>query len=174
MDNTTRIMERKRALKDQNETLEGRKVSDSHTSLTELVLPNDANTYGNVLGGKVMHLIDLAAAVAAHRHCRKPVVTVSVDSLRFLHPVKVGALMLMDAVVTRAFHTSMEIQVEVKSEDLLTGEQQRTCSAFLTFVAIDEGGRPTSVPCLVPETDEEKERYEAAQYRRERRLERGA
>jgi len=172
MDNITGMKERKRALKDHNEALEGRRVSDSHTSLTEFVLPNDANTYGNVLGGKVMHLIDLAAAVAAHRHCRKTVVTVSVDSLRFLHPVKVGELMLMDAVVTRAFRTSMEIQVEVKSEDLLTGEQKRTCSAFLTFVAIDEDGKPTAVPCLVPETDEECERYEDAQRRRQRRLDR--
>ena len=164
-------MERKRALKNNRTVLEDRKVSDSRTSLTELILPNDANTYGNVLGGKVMHLMDLAAAVAAHRHCRKTVVTVSVDSLRFLHPVKVGALMLMDAVVTRSFKSSMEVQVEVKSEDLLTGEQERTCSAFLTFVAIDSEGKPTSVPRLIPETDEEQMRYEAAQDRRERRLE---
>jgi len=164
-------MERKRALKNNYTVLDDRKVSDSHTSVTELILPNDANTYGNVLGGKVMHLMDLAAAVAAHRHCRKPVVTVSVDSLRFLHPVKVGALMLMDAVVTRSFKSSMEVQVEVRSEDLLTGEQKRTCSAFLTFVAIDSKGQPTSVPRLVPETDEEQMRYDAAQERRERRLE---
>jgi acyl-CoA hydrolase len=171
MDNITGMMERKRALKNNHKTPEGKTVSDSHTSLTEFVLPNDANTYGNVLGGKVMHLMDLAGAIAAHRHCRKTVVTVSVDSLRFLYPVKVGALMLMDAVVTRTFKTSMEVQVEVKSEDLLTGEQKKTCSAFLTFVAIDENDKPTSVPRLIPETNEEWKRYEAAQKRRERRLE---
>lgn len=166
-------MERKIALNKNSKASDGKGVADSRTSLTELVLPNDANIYGNVLGGKVMHLMDLAGAVAAHRHCRKTVVTVSVDSLRFLHPVKVGALMLMDAVVTRAFKTSMEVQVEVKSEDLLTGEQKKTCSAFLTFVAIDENGRPTSVPPLVPETDEEWHRFSAALDRRERRLEDG-
>ena len=165
------MTERKRALKNLERTPDGRKVSDSNTSLTELVLPNDANTYGNVLGGKVMHLIDLAGAIAAHRHCRTTVVTASVDSLRFLHPVKVGALMLMEAVVTRAFRTSMEVQVEVKSEDLLTGQLRRTCSAFLTFVAIDKKCRPTSVPPLKPETAEEWERYEAAEIRRQRRLE---
>jgi acyl-CoA hydrolase len=171
MDNIIGKTERKRALKNNLEASEGKRVSDSHTSITELVLPNDANTYGNILGGKVMHLMDLAGAVAAHRHCRKTVVTVSVDSLRFLHPVKVGELMLMDAAVTRTFKTSMEVQVEVKSEDLLTGEQKRTCSGFLTFVAIDENGKPTSVAPVVPETEEELQRYEAAQNRRERRLE---
>ena len=170
MDNIIAKMERKRALKNNPEAQGGKRVADSRTSITELVLPNDANTYGNVLGGKVMHLMDLAGAVAAHRHCRKTVVTVSVDSLRFLHPVKVGELMLMDAVVTRAFHTSMEVQVEVRSEDLLTGEQRRTCSGFLTFVAIDEDGRPTAVAPVIPETTEEFQRYEAAQNRRERRL----
>lgn len=171
MDNTTGTMERKRALKNDERAPDGRKVSDSYTSLTELVLPNDANTYGNVLGGKVMHLIDLAGAIAAHRHCRKTVVTTAVDSLRFLHPVKVGALMLMEAVVTRTFRTSMEVMVEVKSEDLLTGQQRKTCSAFLTFVAIDERSNPTPVSQLNPETDEEWARYEAAQVRRQRRLE---
>jgi acyl-CoA hydrolase len=170
-DNIIGKTERKRALKNNSEAPEGKRVSDSRTSITELVLPNDANTYGNVLGGKVMHLMDLAAAVAAHRHCRKTVVTVSVDSLRFLHPVKVGELMLMDAVVTRAFKTSMEVQVEVKSEDLLTGEQRRTCSGFLTFVAIDAKGRPTSVPPVIAQTDDELRRYGEAQDRRERRLE---
>jgi len=165
------MLERKRALKNNREVPEGKKVSASRTSLTEFVLPNDANPYGNVLGGKVMHLMDLAGAIAAHRHCRKNVVTVSVDSLRFLNPVKVGALMLMDAVVTRTFQTSMEVQVEVQSEDLLTGDREKTCSGFLTFVAIDEQGRPTSVPQILPETAEDWERYEAAQKRRERRLE---
>jgi acyl-CoA hydrolase len=145
-------------------------VLDSRTTMTQMVLPNDANTYGNVLGGKVMHLMDLAGAMAAYRHCRKPVVTVSVDSVRFLHPVKVGALMLLEAVVTRAFNTSVEVQVQVHSEDPLTGERRKTCAAFLTFVAVDAEGRPTTVPALEPETEEECRRWEQAQARREHRL----
>jgi acyl-CoA hydrolase len=139
--------------------------------MTELVLPNDANTHGNVLGGKVMHLMDLAAAIAAYRHCSKQVVTVSVDSLRFLYPVKVGELMILEATVTRAFRTSLEIQVEVSSEDLLSGERKKTCSGFLTFVAIDKDGRPTAVPELIVETDEERRRFEEALARRRLRLE---
>lgn len=145
-------------------------VGDSRTTMTQMVLPNDANTYGNVLGGTVMHLMDLAGAMAAFRHCRKPVVTVSVDSVRFLHPVKVGSLMLLEAVVTRAFTTSVEVQVQVRSEDPLTGERRKTCSAFLTFVAIDAEGRPTAVAALEPKTDEERRRWEEAQARREHRL----
>ena len=150
--------------------MRGKKVCESRTSMTEFVLPNDANTHGNVLGGKVMHLMDLAAAIAAYRHCRTQVVTVSVDSVRFLHPVKVGAVMMFEAVITRAFGTSMEIQVEVQSEDLITGEQMRTCSAYLTFVSVDEQGKPTLVPPLIPETQEEKLRFEGALSRREHRL----
>ncbi len=150
--------------------MEAKGVLDSRTTMTQMVLPNDANTYGNVLGGKVMHLMDLAGAMAAYRHCRKPVVTVSVDSVRFLHPVKVGALMLLEAVVTRAFTTSVEVQVQVYSEDPLTGERRKTCAAFLTFVAVDAEGRPTTVPALEPETEEERRRWEQAQARREHRL----
>lgn len=148
-----------------------KKVADSRTSMTELVLPNDANTYGNVLGGKVMHLMDLAAAISAYRHCRKPVVTVSVDSVRFHHPVKVGEVMLLEAFVTRAFRTSMEVEVEVWSEVVLTGERKRTCSAFLTFVAIDKEGTPTEIPALIPESESEQKRFERALQRRKLRLE---
>jgi acyl-CoA hydrolase len=138
--------------------------------MTEFVLPNDANPHGTILGGKVMHWMDLAAAISAYRHCRKPVVTVCVDTVRFLHPVKVGEVMLFEAVVTRAFRTSVEVAVEVKSENLLTGERKKTCSAYLTFVAIDEQGRPTPVPELRPETDDEKQRYSEAGRRRDYRL----
>lgn len=137
--------------------------------MTEFVLPNDANTHGNVLGGKVMHLLDMAGAIAATRHCRQPLVTVSVDSVHFLHPVKVGEVMLLEAVVTRAFTTSMETWVQVHSENLQTGERRKTCSAFLTFVAIRDG-KPVPVNPLVPETDEEKQRYEEALVRRQQRL----
>ncbi|HRR26878.1 MAG TPA: acyl-CoA thioesterase [Acidobacteriota bacterium] len=138
--------------------------------MTQLALPNDANTHGSVLGGRVMHLMDLTAAIAASRHCRRPVVTVSVDSVRFHYPVHVGEVMLIEAVVTRAFRTSLEIQVAVESENLRTGLRQRTTSAFLTFVALNDSGEPTAVPPLEPETEEEKRRFEAALERRARRL----
>jgi acyl-CoA hydrolase len=121
-----------------------------------------------------MHEIDLTGAIAAFRHCRKPVVTVSVDSVRFHHPVKVGEVMLLEAVITRAFRTSMEVQVEVRSENPLTGEQKSTCSAYLTFVAIDSEGRPSLVPPLIPETPEDERRFEAALKRRKYRLAQGS
>ena len=138
--------------------------------MTEFALPNDANTHGDVLGGKVMHIMDLAAAITAYRHCRKPVLTISVDSLRFLHPVRIGSLMIFEAVATRSFTKSMEILVEVHSEDVLTGKRLKTCSGYLTFVAIDEDRRPAMVPLLNPETDTEKKRYEEALIRRKLRL----
>lgn len=150
--------------------MEVKTVAQSRTNMTEVVLPNDTNTLGNVLGGKVMHLMDIAAAIAAYRHCRRPVVTVSVDSLQFLNPVKMGHIMLLEASVTRAFNTSMEVLVDACSEDPLTGERKRTSTAFLTFVAIDKEGRPIKVPPILPETDLEKRRYEEAQQRREQRL----
>ncbi len=139
--------------------------------MTELVLPNDANTHGTILGGRVMHLIDLAGAISAFRHCRRPVVTASVDSLIFLHPIKVGQLIMLEAVVTRSFHSSMEVQVEVWSEEPLTGEKLRTSTAFLTFVALDGVGRPTDVPAVLPETEAEKQQFDEAAERRQRRLE---
>ncbi len=138
--------------------------------MTELVLPNDANVHGNILGGRVMHLMDLAGAIAAYRHCRLPVVTASVDSVVFLHPIKVGQLVLLEAVVTRAFTTSMEVRVEVCSEEPLSGKRITTSTAFLTFVALDEKGKPTAVPVLLPETREEKRRYRDARRRRLARL----
>jgi acyl-CoA hydrolase len=138
--------------------------------MTEVVLPNDTSAYGIILGGKVMHLIDIAGAIAAFRHCRTPVVTVSVDSVRFLNSIRVGQLILLEAFVTRAFTTSMEVEVRVYSENPLTGEQVRTSDAFLTFVAIDEAGVPAPVPPVMPETEEEQRRYESALERRNRRL----
>ena len=150
--------------------MKGKPVSESRTTMTEVVLPNDANTHGNILGGKVMHLMDLAGAIAAFRHCRMPVVTVSVDSLRFLHPIKVGQLVLLEANMTRAFTTSMEVEVQVFSEDPLSGNRIKTSTAFLTFVALDKDGRPTPISPLISETEEEKGRYRAALRRRRRRL----
>lgn len=149
-----------------------RPVSDSQVVMNEMVLPNDANMLGNVLGGKVMHLMDICAAMAAMRHCRKVVVTASVDHLSFHHPVKVGQLMILKASVNYADHTSMEVGVRIEAEHPLTGERRHTSSAYLTFVALDGQGRPTPVPKVVPMTEDEKRRYRAARKRREERLKR--
>ncbi|MGA2325168.1 MAG: acyl-CoA thioesterase [Bryobacteraceae bacterium] len=148
-----------------------RPVRESTSEYSELALPNDANALGFLLGGKVMHLVDLAGALAAMRHARRPVVTASIDHLSFLHPVHIGQLILLRSSVNRAFHTSMEVGVKVFVEDLLTGESKHTSSAYLTFVAIDPQGHPVPVPCVIPETQEEKRRYEEAGQRRAHRLE---
>ena len=150
--------------------MKGKKVSDSQIHMMELVQPNDANNLGNMLGGKVMHLIDIAAAMSGLRHCRKPVVTASVDSLDFRHPIKVGNMIILRASVNFTHKTSMEIGVRVESENPLTGERFHTSSAYLTFVALDENGKPTEIPGVIPETDIEKRRYEAAIKRRELRM----
>src|SRR6266850_3884837 len=124
-------------------TLPGRRVRDSATEMAQLVLPHEANVHGSVLGGTVMHWIDLAAAVAANRHCRRPVVTAAIDEMSFLAPIQVGQLALIHARITLVDKSSMEICVEVDSEDLLTGERRHTSTAFVTFVAIDPAtGRP--------------------------------
>src|SRR5256885_14643716 len=140
--------------------MEGKPVRESASEYAELALPNDANGLGNVLGGKVMHLVDLAAALAALRHARRPVVTASVDHMNFLHPVKIGQLMLLRSSVNRVFRSSMEIGVKVWVEDLLTGERQHTSSAYLTFVAVDTAGNRGPVPAGVSGTEEEKSRFE--------------
>lgn len=145
-------------------------VVSATAEMSEIVLPNDANLLGNILGGKVMHLADIAAAVAASRHCHRAVVTASIDSLEFRHPVKVGELIIVKAALNRAFHTSMEIGVKVWSENLRTGERQHTSSAYLTFVALNEDGKPVVVPEYVPVTDAEKRRWHDAEVRRATRL----
>ena len=150
--------------------MEGRRVSDSASEYSELALPNDANGLGNLLGGKIMHLVDLAGAIAATRHCRNVVVTASVDHMDFIHPVRLGQWVRLRSSVNRAFRTSMEVGVKVWVEDLICGGQQHVSSAYLTFVAIDAGGRGVPVPPLIPETEEEKRRYEEAGARREYRL----
>lgn len=149
-----------------------RTVADSQVVMNELVLPNDANTLGAVRGGHVMHLMDICAAMAAMRHCRKAVVTAAVDRLSFLHPVKVGELMNLKASVNYTEHTSMEVGVRIDAEQPLTGERRHTASAYLTFVALDEQGRPTPVPNVLPETDVEKKRFREGQERRAQRLKR--
>jgi acyl-CoA hydrolase len=150
---------------------EPKAVRESAYEYSELALPNDSNGLGNVLGGKVMHLVDLAAAVAGLRHARHRVVTASVDNLSFLHPVHIGELIVLKASVNRVFRTSMEIGVKVMTEKLLTGERLHTCSAYLTFVAIDHAGKAVPIAPVIPETDDEKRRFREAGERRQARLE---
>lgn len=145
-------------------------VAASTAEMMEIVLPNDANLLGNILGGKVMHLIDVAAAVAAFRHCRRPVVTASVDYLEFRHPIKVGELIILKSALNRAFNSSMEIGVKVWSENPFSGKRQHTSSAYLTFVALDETGKPVAVPAYEPITEPEQRRWREAEIRRAHRL----
>ena len=154
--------------------LSPRPASVSVTEMVQVVLPNDANPLGFILGGTVMHLIDIAGAIACHRHSRSRVVTAAVDDLVFLHPIKVGELILLRARVTCTFTTSMEVQVDVFSEEALSGTRLLTSRAFLTFVAIDSEGGRVQVPPLLVETPEEQQVCEQAQARREQRLSRRA
>jgi acyl-CoA hydrolase len=151
--------------------MHGKPVRESQSEYSEFAMPNDANVLGHVLGGKVMHLVDLAWALAALRHARYPVVTASVDHMSFLHPVHIGQLILLRSSVNRVFRTSMEVGVKVWVEDLRTGDRLHTSSAYLTFVAIGAKGKRLGVPPVIPETSEEKRRYEEALRRREYRLE---
>lgn len=150
--------------------MDGRFVRESIADYSELALPNDANGLGNLLGGKIMHLVDLAGAIAATKHCRNPVVTASVDHMDFIHPVRIGQLVRLRASVNRAFRTSMEVGVKVWVEDLLSGAERHVSSAFLTFVAIGHDGAGVAVPAIIPESDEERRRFEQAGTRREYRL----
>jgi acyl-CoA hydrolase len=150
--------------------LPARPVRESISEYSEIALPNDANPLGHLLGGRVMHLVDMAGALAASRHSRRPVVTVAVDHMTFLSPVHIGQLLILRSSVNRAFRTSMEVGVKVMVEDLRTGEVRHTSSAYLTFVALDDDGRPTPVPPVIPETPEEKRRFEEAGERRRYRL----
>jgi acyl-CoA hydrolase len=148
-----------------------RPVGHSVSEYSEIALPNDANPLGHLLGGRVMHLVDMAAALAATRHARRPVVTASIDYMTFLHPVHIGQLVVLRSSVNRVFRTSMEVGVKVFVEDLTTGEVRHTSSAYLTFVALDTEGRPTVIPQVVPETEDELRRYRQAGERRTYRLE---
>jgi acyl-CoA hydrolase len=151
--------------------LEPRPVRESASEISELALPNDANPLGNLIGGRVMHLVDIAGAIAASRHARAPVVTASVDYMTFLNPIQIGQLVTVRSTVNRAWNTSMEVGVKVCVEDLMTGEVRHTTSAYLTFVAVDGKGAKVKVPPVLPETDEESRRFEQAGKRRELRLE---
>lgn len=143
---------------------------DSATEMLQVVLPNDANPLGFILGGTVMHLIDIAAAIAAHRHTRSLVVTAAVDGLEFLHSIKVGDMIILRARVNATFNTSLEVEVEVFSEETLSGQRKLTSHAYLTFAAIDRDGGHLRVRPLLIETDDERRRASEAQARREVRL----
>ncbi len=149
-----------------------KKVSESRVEMTELVLPNDTNQLGNLLGGRLMHLVDIAAAIAAAKHSSRVCVTASVDEMNFLGPVKLGQVVRLYASVNRAFTTSMEVGVRAVVEDLRTGDVRHVSSAYLTFVAINELGHGVPVPALTPETSDDKRRFEGAQLRRNARLRR--
>lgn len=147
-----------------------RPVRETYHEYTELTLPNDANQLGSLFGGKLMQYVDLAASISAARLSRSAVVTASIDSLVFLRPIRIGQLVVIKSAVNRVFRSSMEIGVKVFVEDLPTGEVSHVSSAYLTFVALDASGRKLEIPPVIPETDEEKRRYEQAAERRAYRL----
>jgi acyl-CoA hydrolase len=146
-----------------------RPVRDSQSEMTELVLPNDANPLGALLGGRLMHWIDLAGAMAVHRHTRSYAVTASVDHIDFLVPVQVGDLVILRSSVNRVFQTSVEVGVKVFVENYIADTSQHVASAYLTFVAIDAKGNHLKVPAVIPETEEQQRRYDDAGRRRELR-----
>jgi acyl-CoA hydrolase len=152
-------------------TRQTKTVRESQHETSELMMPQNANNLGHVFGGVILSMMDKAAAIAAFRHCRQHVVTVSIDRVDFREPVRVGDLVVMRASVNYVGRTSMEVGVRIEAEDLLSGNRRHTNSCYLTFVAIDKSGRPVEVPLLVPETPDERRRYEAAAERRRRRLE---
>jgi acyl-CoA hydrolase len=148
----------------------GLPVSASRTEMVEVVLPQDANVLGNILGGRVMHLLDVAAAIAAHRHSHSYAVTASVDHVDFRNPIRVGELIVLKSSVNRVFNTSMEAGVKIFSENILTGERKHTTSAYVTFVAIDENRKPRTVAPLILETEEDRRRWREAGERRANRM----
>jgi acyl-CoA hydrolase len=147
-----------------------KRPSDSQTETVQVVLPNDANPLGYILGGTVMHLIDIAGAIACHRHTRSLLVTAAVDGLQFLHPIKVGDLIILRARVTAAWTTSLEVEVQVFSEEILTSVRRMTSLAYLTFVAIDRDNQRVKIPGLILETDEDRQKAREAEIRRAARL----
>ena len=146
------------------------RTSASKTEMSEIVLPSHANNLGTVFGGVVMQWIDACAAMAAQRHCRRTVVTAAVDELQFLMPIHLGDIVILSAQVNAAFKTSMEVGVRVDAEDPKTGHRRKCLDALVTFVALDDDGKPTQVPPVVPETDEDRQRLQEARARRAERL----
>ena len=147
-----------------------KKAADSLTIMTELVLPNDTNTFGNLMGGRLMYWMDIAAALSAMKHCGAPVVTASVDNISFESPIRLGNVVHIEAKVSRAFNSSMEVHMKVWGEDALQQYKYKSNEAYFTFVSIDPNGKPRSVPQLIAETEEEHKLFEGALRRRQLRL----
>ena len=143
---------------------------ESEVIMTEMVLPNDTNTLNNLMGGRLLHWMDICAAISAQRHSNRIVVTASVDNVSFTEPIRLGNIVTMKAKVTRSFNSSMEVFLEVWAEDIPAGRRVSTNRAFYTFVAVDQNGRPIEVPPLDAESDEEKELFISALRRRQLRL----
>ena len=150
--------------------MELRKASDSLIIMTELVLPNDTNVFGNLMGGRLMYWMDIAAALAAHKHCNAPVVTASVDNISFENPIKLGNVVHIEAKLSRAFNTSMEVHLKVWGEDMTQQYKYKSNEAYYTFVALDPHGKPRPVAQLITETSEEKKLFDGALRRRQLRL----
>ncbi len=150
--------------------MQTRKPIESFTQMTEIVLPNDTNVFGNLMGGRLMYWMDIAAAIAAQRHCNAPVVTASVDNISFENPVKLGNTVHIEAKVTRAFKTSMEVHLKVWGEDFTQQYKYKSNEAYYTFVALDPNRRPRPVPQIIADTDDEKKLFEGALRRRQVRL----
>lgn len=150
--------------------MQQRYARETANTMTELVLPNDTNTLGNLMGGRLMHWMDIAAAISAMRHCNAPVVTASVDNVSFARPIKLGNILSIETKVTRSFNSSMEVYLKVSGEDLQAQTKYVSNEAYLTFVALNADGTPTKVPELVPETEEEIEKFNGALRRRQLRL----
>ena len=147
-----------------------KKPSESHTIMNEIVLPNDTNTLNNLMGGRLLHWMDIVAAISAQKHCNNIVVTASVDGVSFKEAIRLGDVVTLEAYVTRSFNTSMEVYIEVYAQNIPRNEKYKCNDAYYTFVAIDSRSRPIPVPAIVAETEAEKQKYEGALRRRQIRL----
>jgi len=147
--------------------MKAKKAQDSLAINTEIILPNDTNVLGNLMGGRLLHWMDICAAVAAHRHCGRVVVTASVNNVSFNQPIRLGEIVTLQAKISRSFYSSMEVFIDVWVENNTTGEKRKCNEAIYTFVAVDQLGNPINVPELIPETDEEKQRFDGALRRKQ-------
>ena len=150
--------------------MKGKLPKDSHTIMNELVLPNDTNTLNNLMGGRLLHWMDIAAAISAQKHCNRIVVTASVDNVSFKNPIKLGDVITIEAKVSRAFTTSVEVRLDVWAENIPSGSKVKSNEAYYTFVALDKNGQNVPVPELIPSTPDEKILYDGALRRRQLRL----
>lgn len=151
-------------------TLISKKAKESFIVMNELVLPNDTNTLNNLMGGRLLHWMDIAAAISAQKHCNRIVVTASVDNVSFQHAIKLGDVVTIEAKVSRAFNTSVEVRLDVWAENIPSGSRVKSNEAYYTFVALDQNGKTVSVPELKPETEEEQKLFDGALRRRQLRL----